>query len=685
MAIPEYSIPDARFRGLSEAEVKASRETWGRNLLTYHEGRAWAILKGVLLDPMMILLMIACSIYFFTGKPNEGVIMAVALAFIAAISIYQSFRTERAMKVLSKLSQPYSRVIRDGRKISIPSEELVKGDLMIVSEGEQVTADAEIVEYNDISVDESLLTGESVPVAKDMLANKLFCGTTVTSGLAHARVTATGNNTRLGQLGISMERTKRGKTPLEEQVGVFVRRMALLGLSTFAVVAIINAIKTNSWVTGLLEGLTLAMALIPEEIPVAFTTFMSLGAYRMIKIKVLVKQPQTVEALGAATVICADKTGTITENRMKVQELYDVRRWQQADMQTNRREAEEIMLYARLASEPIPFDPMEKAIIQSFDDMKLSAGNYKLVKEYPLAGHPPFMTHVYSDTEGRRIITCKGAPEGIIRNSLLTEEQKQKVRAIQEEMAGKGNRVLAIAVSDFALPELPSSQEEFKWRLLGLLALSDPPKKNIAEVIRQFYTAGIKVKMITGDYPQTAMGIAKQIGMEKPERCISGEEISSMDDKKLAGIVDDFNIFARVQPEIKLKIINAMRANGEVVAMTGDGVNDGPALKAAHIGIAMGERGSEVARQAASIVLVNEDLKSMADAVALGRKIYSNLKKAIQYIITIHVPILSFVVVPLLLNWQYPSLFKPVHIIFLELIMGPTCSIVYENEPMEEA
>ncbi len=680
----KLAIHSEQYKGLSNAEVEINRAASGSNILTKHEKTNWAIVKDVVADPMFILLVIACSLYFITGRPHEGIIMICAIIAISGISVFQGIRTHRAINALQKLSQPYTTVIRDSNKLSIPSDELVPGDLIIISEGQQMTADAIIIECNDLSVDESILTGESFPVEKDLTNNQLFSGTTISTGLAHAKVTATGNNTKIGKLGISMEQIHKEKTPLEQQVRLFVRRMALFGLVAFALVSIINALRADSWLAGLMDGLTLAMAVIPEEIPVALSTFMALGAYRMMRVNVLVKQPQTVEALGAATVICVDKTGTITENKMKVQEIFDMSTGNITTIKSLTGTTKELLLIARLASEPIPFDPMEKAIVEAFDLTGFSIEQYRMTNEYPLSGHPPLMTHVYIDNNGKRLITCKGAPEGIIQASVLNEEEKNRVRIIQKELAAKGNRILAIATSDYQEQELPENQTSFQWKLLGLIALSDPPKGNIPGVIKSFYDAGITLKMITGDYPETACGIARQIGLNNPEKYITGDDLNTFDDKGLAKAVYEANIFARILPEMKLRIINALKSNGEVVAMTGDGVNDGPALKAAHIGIAMGSRGSEVARQAASIVLVNEDLESMVNAVALGRKIYSNLKKAIQYIITIHIPILLFVIVPLILNWKYSNVFNPIHIIFLELLMGPTCSIVYENEPIEE-
>ena len=678
----EFAANTNGYTGLSDEEVIVNRAASGKNIIVQKGKNSWSVIKEVVLDPMFVLLIIACSVYFITGKPHEGIILVFAIAAIAGISIFQGIRTEHAVKALQQLSQPFTTVIRNSTKVSIPSEELVPGDIMIVSEGQQVSADAVILEFNDLSVNESILTGESFPVEKDTTDNQLFSGTTISSGLAHARVTATGNNTKIGKLGITMEQTHKEKTPLQQQVNLFVKRMAIFGFVAFAIVTVINALNADSWMFGLLQGLTLAMAVIPEEIPVALSTFMALGAYRMMHIHVLVKQPQTVEALGAATVICVDKTGTITENKMKVRELFDMSA--NGIVEPNSKQAEQLLLIARLASEPIPFDPMEKAICEAFDSTGMSISKYQMISEYPLSGRPPMMTHVYNDENGKRIITCKGAPEGIIKNAILSEEEKKKIIAIQEDMSGKGNRVLAIATSDYSEKELPGEQCSFKWKLLGLIALSDPPKKNISGVIKSFYDAGIVVKMITGDYPQTASGIAKQIGLENPEKFISGDDLKNFDDEKLKKAVYEVNIFARILPEMKLRIINALKSNGEVVSMTGDGVNDGPALKAAHIGIAMGNRGSEVARHAASLVLVDDDLGNMVSAVAIGRKIYSNLKKAIQYIITIHIPILTFVIVPLVLGWKYSNLLNPIHVIFLELIMGPTCSIVYENEPLEE-
>jgi len=678
--------PNHLFSGLSDAEVLSSRQEHGSNVLKDGGRKPLSILTGVLKEPMLILLMIACSIYFFMGEISEGLIMLLSIAAVAGISIYQEIRSENALKALRKLSQPLTLVIRNGKKISIPSGELVTGDVMIISEGQQVPADAGILDSNDLSVDESILTGESFPVEKDHDHPEIFSGTTIVTGLAHARITAVGNGTRIGKLGKEMEEIKKGKTPLQLQIQRFVKRMALFGVAAFIIVWIFNFFDTRDIISSLMHGLTLAMAVLPEEIPVALSTFMALGAFHLIRNHVLARHPQTVEALGSATVICVDKTGTITENKMEVAEIYV----HSAGKNSASNELEdnvagrELTDYAMWASEPVPFDPMEKALHEFFQKHgSREIHPLKMIKEYPLSGRPPMMTHIYDDEKGGCIVSCKGAPEGIVRVSNLGAAEQTRILELVHDMAAKGLRVLGVAKAEHNRSSFPVNQSEFEWKFLGLVGFSDPPKKNITNVIDSFYHAGIDVKMITGDYPVTAISIAQQVKLKHADRVVTGEEIMRMNDEELSQTVAATNVFARMLPEAKLRVVNALKAKGEIVAMTGDGVNDGPALKASHIGVAMGNRGTEIARQAASLVLVDDDLSSMVMAIALGRKIYNNLKKAIQYIISIHIPLISIVTFPLLLGWKYPNIFSPIHVIFFELVMGPTCSIVYENEPME--
>ncbi|TAD81544.1 MAG: cation-translocating P-type ATPase [Bacteroidetes bacterium] len=639
---------------------------------------------------MMILLLVAATIYFMSGKLGDGLFLTAAIVFQTSISLYQYSRSKNALEKLKDFSQPNCKVIRNGKIEEIKSEALVVGDSLMVEEGSLITADGSIVHSNDFSVNESILTGESFAIFKDKdNADKaIYSGTTVASGLAIASITAIGNETRLGKIGKSLESIDEEKTPLEIQIVNFVKRMAIVGIAVFAIVWAINYWHDRNLMNSLLPSLTLAMSILPEEIPVAFTTFMALGAWRLMKMGIVVKQMKTVETLGSATVICTDKTGTITENKMSLAKLFLLGS-NTISSPTDAPSSNEIDLVtlAMWASEPIPFDPMEMALHETYKQIALAdeRPNYKLVYEYPLGGKPPMMTHVFENSSGHKIIAAKGAPEALMQVAQnLTPTQKQHTEAALQLLATDGYRVLAVGLAQFSGTNYPEKQQSLPFELVGLVAFYDPPKKNIQKVLEDFYDAGIAVKIITGDNAATTVAIAKQIGFRDYEKTITGEELMALNDDALKTCVMETSIFTRMFPDAKLKIINALKANNQIVAMTGDGVNDGPALKAAHIGIAMGKKGTEIAKQAASLILLEDDLSKMVTAVAMGRKIYTNLKKAIQYIISIHIPIILTVFVPLALGWAYPNIFSPVHIIFLEIIMGPTCSIIYENEPMEK-
>jgi Ca2+-transporting ATPase len=517
--------------------------------------------------------------------------------------------------------------------------------------------------------------------------NQIYQGTTVASGLAIATVIAIGGQTRLGKIGKSLEDIKEEKTPLELQVNNFVKKMAIVGGVVFLIVWVINYLHSHNVLESLLQALTLAMSILPEEIPVAFTTFMALGAWRMMKMGIVVKQMKTVETLGSASVICTDKTGTITENKMSLARLFvlSTNTISNPEKSINEDDAAIITL-AMWASEPIPFDPMEVALHQAYAKATSAdeRPNYKIVHEYPLGGKPPMMTHVFENRSGHRVIAAKGAPEALMALSNLTAIQKQQTEEAIKTLSTDGYRLLALAEANFDGNNFPPTQQEFQFVFKGLLAFYDPPKKNIQTVLEQFYKAGIAVKIVTGDNAATTLAIAKQVGFKGLEDSLTGDELIKLPETELQEAVLKTSVFTRMFPDAKLKIINALKAKNQIVAMTGDGVNDGPALKAAHIGIAMGKKGTEIAKQAASLVLLEDDLSKMVDAVAIGRKIYNNLKKAIQFVISIHIPIILTVFIPLVLGWIYPNIFSPAHIIFLELIMGPTCSIIYENEPMEK-
>ncbi len=676
--------------GLTNDQVIFSREKFGLNKLEYKKGNEFFnAIKRIVKDPMLILLFSASTIYFISGKMGDGIFLAVAIIFQTSISLFQYSRSKHALEKLKAFSQPNCKVIRNGEVEEIKSEDLVVGDSLMVEEGNSITADGTIVHANDFSVNESVLTGESLSVFKDETKDDkfIYSGTTVASGLAIATITAIGNETKLGRIGTSMESIIEQKTPLELQIANFVKMMAIAGAIVFAIVWIINYWHSRSLLNSLLQSLTLAMSILPEEIPVAFTTFMALGAWRLMKMGIVVKQMKTVETLGSATVICTDKTGTITENRMSLARLFllSTNDISQPDGQLTEAE-KKLIETAMWASEPISFDPMEIALHQKYQEIvgKDERPNYKLVHEYPLGGNPPMMTHVFEDNRHNRIIAAKGAPEALISVSQLTQNEKLQITDAIKILAIVGYRVLGIGISHFKGNDYPPIQQDLPFEFKGIIAFYDPPKKNIQNTLEDFYSAGISVKIITGDNASTTKAIANQIGFQGADKTISGDELMKLPQNELEESVIKTNVFTRMFPEAKLKIINALKAKNQIVAMTGDGVNDGPALKAAHIGIAMGKKGTEIAKQAASLILLEDDLSKMVNAVAMGRKIYANLKKAIQYIISIHIPIILTVFVPLALGWVYPNIFSPIHIIFMEIVMGPTCSIIYENEPMEK-
>jgi Ca2+-transporting ATPase len=614
--------------------------------------------------------------------------MTIAILLVAAISLFQQARSRNAIDALKKLSQPKSKVIRNGKIIEIPSEEIVVGDCIQVQEGTFIPADAVIIQSHDFSVNEAILTGESLSVFKNKLSeiNIVFQGTIVATGIAICEVTAIGNQTSLGKIGKSLESIEEEKTPLQLQITNFVKKMSIIGLIIFGIVWALNYYHSKVVLDSLLKALTIAMSVIPEEIPVAFTTFMALGAWRLMKMGIITKQTKTVETLGSATVICTDKTGTITENKMSLAQLYvfDSNTVIGANEKLNS-EAEEVLSFAMWSSEPIPFDAMEIAIHEAYAKLESvdERPNYKLIHEYPLGGKPPMMTHVFEDSNGKRIIAAKGAPEALIEVSSLSDKEKNQALIAMEAMAKKGYRVLGIGIAHFPGTDFPITQQELKFSFKGLVAFYDPPKANIQEVFETFYKAGIQIKIVTGDNAATTSTIARQIGFKDADNVLNGDELMEMNSETLKVKVMETTLFTRMFPEAKLKIIQALKANNQIVAMTGDGVNDGPALKSAHIGIAMGKKGTEIAKQAANLILIEDDFSKMIDAIAMGRRIYVNLKKAIQYIISIHIPIILIVFIPLALGWLYPNIFTPVHIIFLEIIMGPTCSVIYENEPME--
>jgi len=672
------------YAGLSTAEAEAKRRVVGTNeMADAHKDSLFDKLRGIVSEPMFILLVIACVLYFFLGDLTEAMMMLVSILFVTGIELYQDTKSERALEALRRYTRAQVRTLRDGIWVELPSEHLVPGDIVSVEEGERVPADGMLLHQNDLMVDESVLTGESLSVDKYVNgsqaaeSNSLFQGTTVASGKGVFRVSATGGNTKFGQLGKSISSIDTEPTPLQTQIKRFVKQMGIVGGLAFLLVFGLNFWVENDFWKALLFSLTLAMAILPQEIPVAFSAFMGLGAFRMIKHGILAKQPQTVESLGSATVICLDKTGTITENRMSIAEV--------ADFSGMGR----VLEYALWSSEPEPFDAMEMAILNR--QIEVSNANadprqgYFLLKEYPLGGKPPMMTHIWGQkgNGALRIVACKGAVERVLRVARLDEASKEQILAKTAEMAVQGYRVLGVASASHDAADYPFEQDDFDWVFEGLVAFYDPPKANVEEVFGHFYDAGIRVLMITGDHVATAQNIARRTGLRGWENAMTGQEIMELSDPERCEAVRHTNVFARMFPEAKLRVVNALKANGETVAMSGDGVNDGPALKAAQIGVAMGKKGTEIAKSAASLVLTDDNLQGMVTAIHLGRRIYDNLRKAIRYIISIHLPIVLTVLLPLLLGWPYPHILFPLHVIFLELVMDPIAAIAFENEPAE--
>jgi Ca2+-transporting ATPase len=684
-----------------EAEEKLQQEGYNE-LPTASRRGLLRIAIEVIHEPMFLLLVASGLLYFVLGDVTEGLMLMSFVFVIIGITVYQERKTERALEALRNLSSPRALVIRGGVQQRIPGREVVTGDMAILSEGDRVPADGVLLISNNVSVDESLLTGESVPVRKiawkeGMQAERpggddmpsVYSGTLVVSGQGLVRVKATGARTEMGKIGTVLQTVERGETRLKLEIDRIVRTIAVVGISLCAIIVIVYGMTRFNWIEGFLAGITLAMAILPEEFPVVLTIFLALGAWRISRRNVLTRQIPAIETLGSATVLCVDKTGTLTQNRMSVARFFAQGELCDCDSSGSCAVTEtchEVAEYAILACKKDPFDPMEKALLQlrdgDFGKTEHIHTNWNLVQEYPLSPDLLAMSNVWRSPDGDQyVIAAKGAPEAIADLCHLDATAQLDLAKWINTMAADGLRVLGVARASFSIPRLPDVQHDFPFELVGLVGFADPVRPQVADAIRECSTAGIRVIMITGDYPLTAQNIARQIGLADGARFITGPELDAMDDGELRKRIHSVNVFARVVPEQKLRIVNALKATGEVVAMTGDGVNDAPALKSADIGIAMGGRGTDVAREASSLVLLDDNFISIVSAVRLGRRIFDNLKKAMAYIFSIHVPIAGMSFIPVLFNM--PLVLLPVHIVFLELIIDPACSIVFESEKEE--
>ncbi len=712
--------PAAPYLGLSRQEAERRLREEGPNELRSTRGRqVLETALRVLSEPMLLLLLGAGGLYLLLGERREALVLLAFVAAITGIAFFQERRTERALQALRDLSSPRAQVIRDGRVIRIAGRDVVRGDLLLLEEGDRVPADAALLECSHLFVDESLLTGESVPVRKGPCAAFpqemgrpggegqpfVFSGTLVVRGHGVAEVLATGPRTEMGRIGCSLQGLEPERTPLQREMGRLVRRMALAALFFCAAVAVAYALThggdDNPWLKGMLVGIALSMAMLPEEFPVVLAVFLALGAWRMSRHNVLVRRAAAVETLGSATVLCVDKTGTLTLNRLRARLLFAEGHY--LDLGDDRggpagsgTEAEKdgalpesfhrLVEFAVLACRRETADPVERALLE-LGDSRLSRtehlhGDWMLEREYPLQPELLALSHVWRSPDGGAyVIAAKGAPEAVADLCHFSEEERQVLSVHVSSMAEEGLRVLGVAASAFPGSLLPGDHHDFNFEFLGLLGLEDPVRPGVAAAVAECGEAGIRVVMITGDYPGTAAEVARKAGLDGAEEVVAGPALEAMDDDGVRGLVGRVNVYARMAPVQKLRLVRLLRERGEVVAMTGDGVNDAPALKAAHIGIAMGARGTDVAREAADLVLLDDDFSSIRDAVRMGRRIFDNLRKAMTYIVAVHIPIAGLALIPVLFRQELVLL--PAHIAFLELVIDPACSVVFEAEPEE--
>ena len=691
--------------GLTAAEAAERLRVEGANELPTSGRRGvGAIAYGILREPMVFLLLASGGIYFLLGDKQEAIILLGFVVMVVAITLYQENKTERALEALRDLSSPRALVVRDGKRARIAGREVVRGDVLVLSEGDRIAADAILLSCEHLSTDESLLTGESVPVRKRagqvVGTGKMerpggddlpfvYAGALVTRGAATAEVVSTGPATEMGRIGKALLAVAPEKSALQREMRRLVRRLAVVALVLCVVVVVGYGLGRRDWLGGLLAGLTLAMAILPNELPAVLTIFLAAGAWRLSGKRALVRRMPVLETLGSATVLCVDKTGTLTINQMTVRKLaprgesFDVPLDEGASLPEP---VHEVVEYAVLASQRDPFDPMEKAF-KVLGERRLAGTehlhpNWTLVREYPLSDQLLALSHVWRAPDGaEHVIAAKGAYEAIADLCHLGPAAIAQLDAEAEAMAVEGLRVLGVAKARFRLGELPPQQHDFDFDLLGLVGLADPIRPAVPGAVAECYAAGVRVVMITGDHPRTASSIARQIGLRNPDRVTTGAELERLSEATLDASIRDVNVFARVVPEQKLRIVRALQARGEIVAMTGDGVNDAPALKAADIGIAMGGRGTDVAREAAGLVILDDDFATIVEAIRLGRRIFDNLKSAMAYILAVHVPIAGLAVVPVLFG--LPLVLLPVHVAFLHLIIEPACSVVFEAEPEE--
>jgi Ca2+-transporting ATPase len=690
--------------GLTAAEAKARLETDGPNALPRGPRRTlFRIALDVGREPMFLLLIGAGALYLVLGERTEAWALLSCVIVTIGMAIAQENRTERAVQALETLATPKVEVLRSGRRQRIDSRDLVRGDVFSLTEGERVAADAVLVSGQDLLLDESHLTGESVPVSKRHAERPMpmgepggddtpfvFSGSMVVRGSGMAEAAATGIRSRIGRIGQALTTLEAGTSPLARQTRRLVQVFAIGGLGLSITAALLYGILRGSWLEAALAGITLAMAMLPEEFPLVLTVFLIMGAWRITRVHVLTRRAPAIETLGAATVLCTDKTGTLTLNRMSVGELRaagETFRPREDDEEVLPDGLRLVLETAALASDRHPFDPMEQALQRAEGRYLPQAAadheGWQPVHHYGLRPDLLAVTRVWGvPGEPACLVATKGAPEAIIQLCRTDPSLAARIRQDAEAMAARGMRVLGVARALSGGSDWPPTPQGFAFEFAGLVGFADPVRPGVPEAIRECRRAGIKVAMITGDHPVTAQAIAREAGFDDTLGVMTGQMIDDLSDADLAGRIATAGIFARIMPEQKLRLVQAFKARGEIVAMTGDGVNDAPALKAAHIGIAMGGRGTDVAREASAIVLLDDDFGSIVQAIRLGRRIYDNLRKAMGFILAVHIPIAGLALLPLLFGW--PIVLEPLHIAFLELVIDPVCALVFESESEEE-
>lgn len=682
-------------KGLTTQEAKQLQEKYGKNELTAQKKESFfhKILL-VLKEPMFVLLIIASTIYFLLGEPRDGAVMMIFVVGIISIEVIQEWKTDRTLEALKDLSAPRIKVLRDGEEKIINSSDLVPGDIMFISEGVKIPADGKVVRASTLCVDESSLTGESQGVWKttsEQYRNEnndywrrdyCYAGTLVTQGLGTIQVDKIGASSEYGKIGKDIAVAQVSSTPLQKQTGRLVRMSGVIAALLFVLVGIVTYFNLydhllKSRITeSILSGITLAMAMIPEEFPVILTVFLSMGAWRLAQKNSLVRRLPSVETLGAVSVLCVDKTGTITMNKMEVQETFSVSG-----------DEKKLARVMGMGCKQDPYDPMEKAMLRYCENLGISKESLfsdQLVKEYAFTDELKMMGNVW--THGNEfVVTAKGSPESILTICNIAPQDLLNIQDQIMKMSQDGLRVIAVGQMNLLnRTEIPDQLTQCHLELTGLIGLADPPRASVKEDIKTCTQAGIRVVMITGDNGITASSIARQINMPHSDRIITGEELNGMSDEMLQEKVRDVSVFSRVLPEHKMRIVKAFKENGQVVAMTGDGVNDAPALKFADIGIAMGKRGSEVSREAADLILLDDNFSTIVDTVKDGRRIFDNIKKAVGYVFTIHIPIaFASLLAPLMGISPASLLLLPLHVVLLELVIDPTCSIVLERQPAE--